>query len=98
MLLLEVHSYHSLQGKQPDEDMATIQMTMLRESHGRQVDQQGHRNGEGGLKVVRLESPGGGLNQVRVHLGIQELSVVKWMPRTHPDPVFNDPHIYGEII
>jgi len=40
-----------------DEDMATIHMTMLRESHGGQVDQQGHPNGEGGRELIRFESP-----------------------------------------
>ena len=41
---------------------------------------------------------GGGPNQVRVHLGIQEQSRVKSMPRAHIDSVFDDPHMLGKII
>jgi hypothetical protein len=36
--------------------------------------------------------------QVRVHLGLQDQSIVKRMPRTHPDFVFDDPHMDGKII
>jgi hypothetical protein len=36
--------------------------------------------------------------QVRVHLGLQDQSLVKWTPRTHPDSVFDDPHMDGKII
>jgi hypothetical protein len=32
-------------------------MTMLGELHGGQGDQQGHLNREGGLKLIRFESP-----------------------------------------
>jgi hypothetical protein len=34
--------------------------------------------------------------QVRVHLRLQDQSVVKWMPKTHP--VFYDPYMDGKII
>jgi hypothetical protein len=36
--------------------------------------------------------------QVRIHLGFQDQSVVKWTSRMHPDSVFDDPHIDGKII
>jgi hypothetical protein len=36
--------------------------------------------------------------QVRVHLGLQEQSVVKRMPRSHTDSIFDDPHMDGKII
>jgi hypothetical protein len=36
--------------------------------------------------------------QVRVYLGFQDQSVVKWTPRTYPDSVFDDPHMDGKII
>jgi hypothetical protein len=35
---------------------------------------------------------------VRVFLGLQDQSVIKWTPRTHPDSVFNDPHMDGKIV
>jgi hypothetical protein len=41
---------------------------------------------------------GGGPNQVRVHLGIQEQPRVKSMPRAHADSVFDDPYMDGKII
>ena len=41
---------------------------------------------------------GGGPNQVRVHLGIQEQSRVKSMPRAHIDSVFDDPHMLENLI
>jgi hypothetical protein len=40
-----------------DEDMASMHMTMLGESHEGQRDQQGHPNREGGPKLIRFESP-----------------------------------------
>jgi hypothetical protein len=45
------------QEREEDEDMASIHMTMLGESHGGQGDQQGHPNQEGGPKLIRFESP-----------------------------------------
>jgi hypothetical protein len=36
--------------------------------------------------------------QVRVHLGLQDQSVVKWTSRTNPDSVFDDPHMDGKMI
>jgi hypothetical protein len=41
---------------------------------------------------------GGGPNQVRVYLRIQEQHRVKSTPRVHTDSVFNDPHMDGKII
>jgi hypothetical protein len=41
---------------------------------------------------------GGGPNQVRVHLGLQEQCVVKWMSKSHMDSVFDDPHMGGNLI
>jgi hypothetical protein len=35
---------------------------------------------------------------VRVFLDLQDQSVIKRMPRTHPDSVFDDPHMDGKII
>jgi hypothetical protein len=40
-----------------DEDMTSMHMTMLGESHEGQRDQQGHPNRGGGLKLIRFESP-----------------------------------------
>jgi hypothetical protein len=39
-----------------DENMGSIHMTMLGESHEGQQDQQGLPNQEGGLKLIRFES------------------------------------------
>jgi hypothetical protein len=36
--------------------------------------------------------------QVRVHLGFQDQSIVKWTLRTYPEFVFDDPHMDGKII
>jgi hypothetical protein len=36
--------------------------------------------------------------RVRVYLGLLDQSAKKWMPRTHPDSVFDDPHMDGKII
>jgi len=36
--------------------------------------------------------------RVRVCLGHQEYSAIKWTPRTHPNSVFDDPHMDGNII
>ena len=41
---------------------------------------------------------GGGPNQVRVHLEIQEQHRVKSMPRAYTDSVFDDPDMLGKII
>jgi hypothetical protein len=41
---------------------------------------------------------GGGPNQVRVHLGIQDQYVLNWSPRTHSDSVFDDPYMDGKLI
>ena len=41
---------------------------------------------------------GGGPNQVRVHLGLQDQSALNWSFMTHPDPVFDDPHMDGKLI
>jgi hypothetical protein len=41
---------------------------------------------------------GGGPNQVRVHLGIQDQYALNWSPRTHPDSVFDDSYIDGKLI
>jgi hypothetical protein len=41
---------------------------------------------------------GGGPNQVRVHLGIQDQSALNWSPRTHLDSVFDDPYMDGNLI
>jgi hypothetical protein len=36
--------------------------------------------------------------EVRVHLGLQEQSIVKQTPRLHMDFVFDDPYMDGNII
>jgi hypothetical protein len=36
--------------------------------------------------------------RVRVCLGHQDQSTIKRMPRTHPNSVFDDPHMDGKII
>ena len=73
-----------------------MHMTMLRESHENQVDQQGHPNGERGLKLIRFESP-----RWRPKSSLSppwNLGAVKWTLRTHPDSVFDDPYMDGKII
>ena len=40
-----------------DENTTAIHMTMLRQSHGGQVDQKEYLNREGGLKLIWFESP-----------------------------------------
>ena len=40
-----------------DEDMTSMHMTMLGESHGGQGDKQEHPNREGGPKLIRFDSP-----------------------------------------
>jgi hypothetical protein len=41
---------------------------------------------------------GGGPNQVRVRLRIQDQSTLNWSPRMHPDSVFDDPYMDGNLI
>jgi hypothetical protein len=36
--------------------------------------------------------------RVRVCFGLLDQSAIKWMPRTHLDSVFDDPHMDGNII
>jgi hypothetical protein len=36
--------------------------------------------------------------EVRVHLGLQEQSVVKQTPRSYTNAIFNDPYMDGKII
>jgi hypothetical protein len=36
--------------------------------------------------------------EVRVHLGLQEQSAVKWTPRSHIDSMFYDPYMDGKLI
>ena len=45
-----------------------------------------------------LSHQGGGPNQVRVHLVLQDQSALNWSHRTHPDSVFDDPHMDGKLI
>ena len=61
-------------------------------------DQRGCPNREGGPKLIWFESPGGGPNQVRAHLGFQDQSVIKLVTRVRPGSVFDDPHIFGKLI
>jgi hypothetical protein len=51
-------------------------------------------------RPARMSKPSWRSNpyQVRVHLGLQDQSVVKWTPKTHTDSVFNDPYMDGKII
>jgi hypothetical protein len=71
---------------------------MLGELHGGQGDQQGHPNREEGPKLIGSSHQGGGPNQVRVHLGIQDQSTLNWSPMTRPDSVFDDPYMDGKLI
>jgi hypothetical protein len=43
-------------------------------------------------------SQGGGPNQVRVCLEIQDQSALNWSPRTRPDSIFDDPYMDGKLI
>jgi hypothetical protein len=45
-----------------------------------------------------LSHQGGGLNQVRVHLGIQDQYALNWSPRTCSDSVFDDSYMDGKLI
>jgi hypothetical protein len=36
--------------------------------------------------------------EVGAHLGFQDQSALNWSPRTHPDSVFNDPHMVRKLI
>jgi hypothetical protein len=45
-------------------------------------------------KPSRKPSP----TRVRVCLGLQDRSAIKWMPRTHPNSVFDDPYMDGKLI
>jgi hypothetical protein len=49
---------------------------------------------------ARASKPSWRLNpyQVRVHLGLQDQSIVKWTLRMHLDSVFYYPHMDGKII
>jgi hypothetical protein len=38
------------------------------------------------------------LIRVRVYFGLLDQSAIKQTPRTHPDSVFDDPHMNGKII
>ena len=88
------------QEREDDEDMTSIHMTMLGEPYGDQGDQRGSPNREGGPKLIRFESPRwrSKATQVRVWLRLQDQSALNWSPRTHPDSVFNDPHMDGKLI
>jgi hypothetical protein len=36
--------------------------------------------------------------RVRVCFGLLDQSAIKWMPKTYPDSVFDDPYMDGNII
>ena len=83
------------QEREDDEDMTSIHMTMLEEPYGDQGDQRGCPKQEGGLRLIRFESPRWRpkATQVRVCLGLQDQSALNWSPRMHLDSVFNNPHM-----
>ena len=88
------------QEREDDEDMTSIHMTMLGEPYGDQGDQRGCPSQEGGPRLIQFESPRWRpkATQVRVCLGFQDQSTLNWSPRTHPDSVFYDPHMVGNLI
>jgi hypothetical protein len=83
-----------------DEDMTPMHMTMFGAWDGGEGGQQGCPSQEGGLRLIWFESPRWRpkATQVRVCLGLQDQSALNWSPRTHPDSVFDDPHMDGKII
>jgi hypothetical protein len=81
-----------------DEDMTSMHMTMLGESHGGQGDQQGFKTKKVAQILSGSSHQGGGPNQVRVLLGFHEQSWLKSTPKAHTDSVFDKPHIRGNII
>ena len=53
---------------------------------------------KGGRRSFGSSHRGGGLNQVRAHLGFQDQSVIKLVTRARPGSVFDDPHMDGKLI
>ena len=88
------------QEREDDEDMTSIHMTMLGEPYGDQGDQQGCPSQEGGPRLIWFESPRWRpkATQVQVCLGLQDQSALNYIPRTHPDFIFDDPYMVGKLI
>jgi hypothetical protein len=51
-------------------------------------------------RPARMSKPSRRLSPIRVRVcfGLLDQSVIKQTPRTHPDSVFDDPHMDGKII
>ena len=83
-----------------DEDMTPMHMTMFGAWYGGVGGQQECPSQEGGPRLIRFESLRWRPKaiQVRVYLRFYDQSALNWSPRTHPDSVFNDPHMVGKLI
>ena len=83
-----------------DKDMTPMHMIMFGAWDGGEGGQQGCPSQEGGPRLIRFESPRWRpkATQVRVCLGLQDQSALNWSPRTHPDTIFDDPHMVGKLI
>jgi hypothetical protein len=80
--------------------MAPRHITMSGAWNGEEEVQQGFPSQEGGLRLIRFESPRWRpkATQVRVQFGIQEQSAVKRTPKSHTDSVFDGSTWVGKII
>ena len=89
-----------LQEGDDDEDMIPMHTTMIGAWHQERGVQQGCPSHEGGPRLIRFESPRWRPKetQVRVHLGVQEQSAPKLMPRPHTESVLDALYMDGKII
>ena len=69
-----------------------ILLSNIREGH--EVLEERRRRPARMFNTSRKPSP----TRVRVCLGLQGQSAIKWMPRVHLDSVFNDPHMDEKLI
>ena len=83
-----------------DADMTPMHMTIFGAWYGGIGGKQGCPSQEGGPRLIRFETPRWRpkATKVRGRLGVQEQHVLKTMPRTHPESIFDDPHMDGKII
>ena len=83
-----------------DEDMTPMHTTMIGAWYGGVGGQQRCPSQEGGLRLIRFESPRWRpkATQVRGHLGVQEQHVLKMTPRLHTVSVLGVLYMDGKII
>jgi hypothetical protein len=83
-----------------DEDMATMLMSMSGAWIGEDGVHQGFPSQEGGLRLIRFESPRWRPKaiQVRAQFGVQEQCAIKRTPRSHTESVLDVLYMVGSTI